>query len=144
MSILERINSSQDIKKLDENELQPLCGELREFIIENVSRNGGHLASNLGVVELSVALHRVYDTQKDRIVFDVGHQCYAHKIITGRREGFSSLRKKGGVSGFILCLYFFLRYGFEYGGQHVSATAQSCVHEGGLLPHIVGCGICPQ
>ena len=100
MSILERINSSEDIKKLDENELQPLCGELREFIIENVSRNGGHLASNLGVVELSVALHRVYDTQKDRIVFDVGHQCYAHKIITGRRESFSGLRKKGGVSGF--------------------------------------------
>ena len=100
MSILENINSSNDIKSLDESQLQPLCAELRDFIIENVSKTGGHLASNLGTVELSVALHRVYDSQKDRIVFDVGHQCYTHKIITGRRDSFSSLRQRGGISGF--------------------------------------------
>lgn len=100
LSILDKIKSSADIKALDESELQPLCSELREFIIENVSKTGGHLASNLGTVELSVALHRVYDTQKDRLVFDVGHQCYTHKIITGRKDSFSSLRQRGGISGF--------------------------------------------
>lgn len=100
VQILERINSSNDIKKLEPNELEPLCRELRDFLIESVSRTGGHLASNLGAVELTVALHRVYNTARDRIVFDVGHQCYVHKIITGRRERFSTLRQYGGLSGF--------------------------------------------
>lgn len=100
MSILERIHSSNDIKKLEDHELEPLCTELRGFLIENVSKTGGHLASNLGAVELTVALHRVYNTAKDRLVFDVGHQCYAHKIITGRRERFDTLRQYGGISGF--------------------------------------------
>lgn len=100
MGILENINSSADIKKLGKEQLNPLCAELREFIINNVSATGGHLASNLGTVELSVALHRVYDTEKDRIVFDVGHQCYTHKIITGRRDEFHTLRQRGGISGF--------------------------------------------
>ena len=100
MSILERINSSQDIKKLDHTELYPLCGEIRSFLIDNLSKTGGHLASNLGTVELTVALHRVYDSERDRIVFDVGHQCYTHKIITGRRDEFSTLRQYGGLSGF--------------------------------------------
>lgn len=100
MSILDKINSSSDVKKLSEAELEPLCCELREFIIDNVSRTGGHLASNLGAVELSVALHRVYDTKTDRIVFDVGHQSYAHKILTGRRDSFNTLRQHGGISGF--------------------------------------------
>ncbi len=100
MRILDRINSSNDIKNLAVDELEPLCAEIREHIINNVSKNGGHLASNLGSVELTVALHRVYDTSKDRIVFDVGHQSYAHKIITGRRDAFSTLRCHGGLSGF--------------------------------------------
>lgn len=100
MSILERINSSQDVKDLRSDELVPLCGEIRKFLIENVSQTGGHLASNLGAVELSVALHRVYDSRKDRIVFDVGHQCYTHKMLTGRREQFSTLRRYNGLSGF--------------------------------------------
>lgn len=100
MAILDKINSSNDIKKLKPDELEPLCGELREYIIDNVSKTGGHLASNLGSIELTVALHRVYDTSKDRIVFDVGHQSYAHKIITGRREAFKTLRCHGGLSGF--------------------------------------------
>ena len=100
MQILERINTSNDIKKLEPNELELLCRELRDFLIESVSVTGGHLASNLGAVELTVALHRVYNTARDRIVFDVGHQCYVHKIITGRRERFSTLRQYGGLSGF--------------------------------------------
>ncbi len=100
MSILERIHSSNDIKNLNDEELEPLCAELRDFLIEKVSQTGGHLASNLGAVELTVALHRVYNTAKDRLVFDVGHQCYTHKIITGRRERFDTLRQYGGLSGF--------------------------------------------
>lgn len=100
MSILERINSSNDIKKLPEEELEPLCQELRDYMISSISRTGGHLASNLGAVELTVALHRVYDTSRDRVVFDVGHQSYVHKIITGRRDSFGTLRQHGGLSGF--------------------------------------------
>lgn len=100
MSILERINSSNDIKKLPEEELGPLCQELRDYMISSISRTGGHLASNLGAVELTVALHRVYDTSRDRVVFDVGHQSYVHKIITGRRDSFCTLRQHGGLSGF--------------------------------------------
>lgn len=100
MNILNKVNSSNDIKMLDVKELEPLCKELRQFIIENVSKTGGHLASNLGAVELTVALHRVYDSTRDRIVFDVGHQSYAHKIITGRRDCFNTLRCHGGISGF--------------------------------------------
>ena len=96
MSILERINSSNDIKKLPEEELEPLCQELRDYMISSISRTGGHLASNLGAVELTVALHRVYDTSRDRVVFDVGHQSYVHKIITGRRDSFCTLRQHGG------------------------------------------------
>lgn len=100
MSILERINSSNDIKKLPEEELEPLCQELRDYMISSISCTGGHLASNLGAVELTVALHRVYDTSRDRVVFDVGHQSYVHKIITGRRDSFCTLRQHGGLSGF--------------------------------------------
>lgn len=100
MSILENISCSEDVKKLPEGSLEALCGEIRSFLIENVSKTGGHLASNLGAVELTVALHRVYDSAKDRIVFDVGHQSYVHKILTGRREAFSTLRQYGGISGF--------------------------------------------
>ncbi len=100
LSILEKINSSADIKALPASELDALCREIREFLINSVSKTGGHLASNLGTVELTVALHRVYDTSVDRLVFDVGHQSYTHKLITGRREAFSTLRQHGGLSGF--------------------------------------------
>lgn len=88
------------MKKLDASQLEPLCAELRAEIIRASAKNGGHLASSLGAVELTVALHRVYDTSRDRIVFDVGHQCYAHKLLTGRLEQFDSLRRFGGLSGF--------------------------------------------
>ena len=100
MSIIEKVNSSEDIKKLNRAELHTLCEELRRFEIENISRTGGHLASNLGTVEITVAIHRAYDTAKDRLIFDVGHQCYTHKIITGRRDSFPTLRQHGGISGF--------------------------------------------
>lgn len=86
MSILESVNSPKDIKKLDDAQLKQLCAEIREYMIQTVSQTGGHLASNLGVVELTVALHKVFNSPTDQIVFDVGHQCYTHKIITGRRE----------------------------------------------------------
>ena len=98
--MLEKIKSSADLKKLNTDELNTLCAEIRRELIQTVSENGGHLASNLGVVELTVALHRVFDTPGDKIVFDVGHQSYVHKLITGRYEKFSTLRKYGGISGF--------------------------------------------
>lgn len=98
--ILESIHSPADVKALGKEQLPQLCEELRSFLIENVSQTGGHLASNLGAVELTVAIHRVFDTSKDRLVFDVGHQCYVHKALTGRRELFSTLRQFGGLSGF--------------------------------------------
>ena len=100
MSLLNQINSRQELCALDQQQLRLLCDELRQFLVLHVAQTGGHLASNLGVVELTVALERVFDTSKDRLVFDVGHQSYVHKILTGRREDFSSLRTFGGLSGF--------------------------------------------
>ena len=100
MSVLDKVQSPKDIKKFDNAELEELCADIRELLIETVSENGGHLASNLGVVELSVALHKVFSSPTDQIVFDVGHQCYTHKILTGRKDKFSTLRKEGGISGF--------------------------------------------
>ena len=98
--VLEKIQKTGDVRSLDKKELQELADEIRNFLITNVSRTGGHLGSNLGVVELTIALHLVFDPQKDRIVWDVGHQCYTHKILTGRKDGFDQLRKFGGMSGF--------------------------------------------
>lgn len=98
--ILERIQSPADVKALSALETRILCDELRAFLLESVAHTGGHLASNLGSVELTVAIHRVFDTSRDRLVFDVGHQCYAHKALTGRRAEFPTLRQYGGLSGF--------------------------------------------
>ncbi|NLW74131.1 MAG: 1-deoxy-D-xylulose-5-phosphate synthase [Clostridiales bacterium] len=98
--ILSTINSPCDIKKLTQPELKSLAAEIRGFLVENVSKTGGHLASNLGVIELSIALHRVFDSPRDHIIWDVGHQSYVHKILTGRRERFATLRQGGGLSGF--------------------------------------------
>jgi 1-deoxy-D-xylulose-5-phosphate synthase len=99
-SILNQVQFPFDVKKLDLEELEKLCGELRETILSTVSKNGGHLASNLGVVELTVALHYVFDLPRDKVIWDVGHQSYAHKILTGRRDRFHTLRQNGGISGF--------------------------------------------
>lgn len=97
---LDRIDSPDDLKKLSGSDLRQYCDELRQYIIEQCSSNPGHLASSLGAVELAVALHYVFNTPDDKIVWDVGHQTYAHKIITGRREAFRTNRKLGGISGF--------------------------------------------
>lgn len=98
--ILNDINSPDDIKKLDVHQLEELAGEIRAFLIDNVSKTGGHLASNLGIVELTLALHSVFNTPADKIVWDVGHQSYVHKIITGRKDKFCTLRQLDGISGF--------------------------------------------
>ncbi len=99
-TILSSIRSPADVKLLSPEQLPKLAGEVRQTLIETVSKNGGHLASNLGAVELTIALHRVFDSPRDRIVFDVGHQCYTHKLLTGRYDRFSTLRRQGGLSGF--------------------------------------------
>ena len=94
---LEKINQVNDIKQLNKKELEELAEEIRRFLIEKISVTGGHLASNLGVVELTMALHLSFDLPKDKIDWDVGHQSYTHKLLTGRREGFDQLRKYGGM-----------------------------------------------
>lgn len=99
-SILDNINNPNDIKELDKNQLKQLSQELRDFIINTVSKTGGHLASNLGMVETTLAIHKVFDFPRDAVVFDVGHQCYTHKIITGRKDEFCTLRQENGLSGF--------------------------------------------
>ena len=98
--MLERIQKENDIKKLNPQELEELAGEIREFLVEKVSKTGGHIASNLGVVELTMAMHLVFSLPEDKMIWDVGHQSYTHKLLTGRKEGFDDLRKYGGMSGF--------------------------------------------
>ena len=100
MEILQRINGHDDLERLNEQELSQLCGEIRQFLVSSVSKTGGHLAGNLGAVELSVAIETVFNTKKDRLVFDVGHQSYVHKLLTGRQADFARLRQYGGIAGF--------------------------------------------
>ncbi|MFI3225844.1 MAG: 1-deoxy-D-xylulose-5-phosphate synthase [Clostridia bacterium] len=98
--ILDKVNSPRDLKKLSKEQTDELCTEIADFLVQNVSKTGGHLSPNLGIIELTIALHKVFDTEKDRFIFDVGHQSYVHKILTGRREKFDTLRQKDGLSGF--------------------------------------------
>lgn len=98
--MLERIRRENDIKELNLEELGQLADEIRQFLIEKISKSGGHLASNLGVVELTMAMHLVFQLPEDKIIWDVGHQSYTHKLLTGRKGGFDGLRKYGGMSGF--------------------------------------------
>ena len=98
--LLERIEQSSDIRKMKEEEYPVLAKEIRQFLLEKISRTGGHLASNLGVVELTMALHLAFDLPKDKIIWDVGHQSYTHKLLSGRKDGFDDLRQFGGMSGF--------------------------------------------
>ena len=100
MSLLEKIHGHDDLIKLNDTQRAQLCGEIRSFLVEHIAKTGGHLASNLGVVELSVALETVFDTKNDRLVFDVGHQSYVHKLLTGRQDEFEHLRQFGGIAGF--------------------------------------------
>ncbi len=99
-SLLYTINTPDDLRHLERKQLPQLAKELRQFVVESVSKTGGHLSSNLGTVELTIALHYVFNTPHDRLVWDVGHQTYAHKILTGRREAMNRLRMPGGISGF--------------------------------------------
>src|SRR6185436_12662778 len=98
--LLQTINDPAELRKLERRQLRQLADELRAFVLDSVSRTGGHLSSNLGTVELTVALHHVFNTPHDRLVWDVGHQTYPHKILTGRRERMPTLRQIGGISGF--------------------------------------------
>ena len=98
--VLDQIQNVNDIKNLTEEEIDTLRDEIRTFLIESIAKTGGHLASNLGVIELTMALHLSFDLTKDKIVWDVGHQSYTHKILTGRKDGFEHLREYGGMSGF--------------------------------------------
>ena len=98
--LLAGIDSPQDLKTLSKKEMGLLADELRDYLVFRVSENGGHLASNLGAVELTLALHRVFDVPHDHIIFDVGHQSYVHKLLTGRKKDFDTLRMAGGISGF--------------------------------------------
>ena len=100
MTILENIYGHQDLVSLNAEQRQELCQQIRDFLIDHVSKTGGHVSSNLGVVELSVAIETVYNTEKDRLIFDVGHQSYIHKILTGRQKDFLRLRQYGGIAGF--------------------------------------------
>ncbi|MBO4585205.1 MAG: 1-deoxy-D-xylulose-5-phosphate synthase, partial [Bacteroidales bacterium] len=98
--ILDKIDSPKDLRKLSKRKLKELCAEVRDYMVKCCAENPGHLGSSLGAVELIVALHYIYNTPEDKLVFDVGHQAYAHKILTGRREAFKSNRIRGGISGF--------------------------------------------
>lgn len=100
MELLKRINSPSDLKNLSNEEMNRLADELRCYMLDVISESGGHLASSLGVVELTIAMHYVFNTPEDRIIWDVGHQTYPHKILTGRREEFRNIRRYGGISGF--------------------------------------------
>ena len=97
---MDHISGPADLKQLSLTESKQLAAEIREFLLHHISKTGGHLSSNLGVVELTIALHQVFDTPTDQIVWDVGHQAYVHKILTGRRDRFDTLRQKDGLSGF--------------------------------------------
>ena len=99
-ALLNSIDSPSDVRRLSRAELEQLAAELRDFVLHSVASTGGHLSSNLGTVELTIALHYVFDTPRDRLVWDVGHQTYPHKILTGRRDQMGSLKQLGGISGF--------------------------------------------
>jgi len=100
MKTLDKVNCISDVKKLDINELNKLSDEIRKFLLDNVSKTGGHVASNLGVVELTIAIHKVFNSPEDKIIWDVGHQSYIHKILTGRKDRMHTIRQYEGLSGF--------------------------------------------
>ncbi len=144
--ILSKINSPSDVKTLDFRSLELLCDEIRDKLIETVSENGGHLASNLGVVELTVAMHKVFKSPEDQIVFDVGHQCYTHKLLTGRYESFDTIRTKDGISGF--CRPGESEHDIFYSGHSGTsvssglglAKAKSLKNEAGYVISVIGDG----
>src|SRR5664279_2834929 len=100
MSVLDSVQGPRDLRDLDAEQLTQLATEIRTFLVDNVSKTGGHLGPNLGVVELTIALHRVFESPHDRLIFDTGHQAYVHKVLTGRAAEFGSLKQEGGLSGY--------------------------------------------
>ena len=145
-NLLDRIKGPQDIKKLNKSEIDRLCQELREKLIDTVSITGGHLASNLGVVELTVALHRVFNSPEDQIVWDVGHQSYVHKLLTGRADRFDTIRQYGGLSGFTKpCESPHDPFGAGHSSTSISAAcglaaAKTLRHENGYVVAVLGDG----
>ena len=145
-SVLDKIDSPQDLKGLSYAELDILAEEIRETIIRVVSKNGGHMASNLGVVELTLALHRILDSPRDKIVWDTSNQCYTHKLVTGRKDGFADIRTKGGLSGFAeINESPHDIFGAGHAGTGLSAaagvaTALTLTHQGGYVVGVVGDG----
>ncbi len=146
MGILNSINSPEDLKKIPRSELPALASEIRSLIVEVVSKNGGHLASSLGAVELAIAIHYVFDVPQDKIIWDVGHQSYAHKIITGRREIFHTLRKHGGICGFTrMCESRYDSFSTGHSGTSISAglgiaCAKSLKRENAKVIAVIGDG----
>ena len=131
--ILDRIDDPRQLAGLSYLELKQLAGEIRQTLLETVAETGGHVSSNLGVVELTIALHRVFESPRDRIVWDVGHQGYVHKLLTGRRDRFHTLRQLGGISGFLV------ReesahdaFGAGHAGKHQGHRAQPSKHEANM------------
>ena len=141
--IIKRINHSHDIKGLTLAELEQLAQEIRHEIMEVVNKNGGHLASNLGTVEITLALHRVYDFPRDRLVWDVSHQTYPHKLITGRRDRFPSLRTYGGISGFCNKRESIFDL-FDAGHAGTACSLSLGLATGDHLLHIIRCGTARQ
>src|SRR5436309_11872122 len=124
MNLLEKINSPADLRRLRPDQLQDVAEEIRQYILETMSRVGGHTGASLGAIELAVAMHYAFDTPRDRLVWDVGHQAYAHKILTGRRDQLSSIKQYGGLSGFLR------RDEFEYdtfGAGHASTSLSAAL-----------------
>ena len=111
MGVLGRVSAPDDLRDLTTCELSELADEIRDFLVQKVAATGGHLGPNLGVVELTLAVHRVFDSPTDPVIFDTGHQAYVHKIVTGRRDEFDTLRKQGGLSGYPVCAACRTRHG---------------------------------
>jgi 1-deoxy-D-xylulose-5-phosphate synthase len=146
LSFIDNIDSPKDLKKLKRTDLPQLAEEIRAMIVDTVSKNGGHLSSGLGVVELTIALHYVFDVPHDKIIWDVGHQSYAHKLLTGRRKQFNTLRKMGGISGFPkICESRFDAFTTGHSSTSISAgygmaCARAIKREKGKIISIIGDG----
>src|SRR5438067_11777822 len=131
MSILERINSPADLRALTPEELRELAAELRSFLVDTISKTGGHISSSLGVVELTLALHRVFESPHDKLVWDTGHQGYIHKLLTGRRDRFDTMRQFNGLSGFLVRTESEHDvFGAEHAGTSISAAQGMAVARG--------------
>src|SRR6266699_1695947 len=128
MTVLDRIHQPRDLRLLRRDELLELCAEIRDFTVDSVQKTGGHISSSLGTVELTVALHRVFDSPRDKLVWDTGHQAYVHKMLTGRRDRFETLRQFGGISGFLARVESeHDQFGAGHAGTSISAAQEMAI-----------------